>query len=255
MSEGLAASMETLFFQTLPYLVAALFFMATIYRYRSQKFTYSSLSSQFIENRHHFWGSVPFHYGILVLFAGHLIGFLFPREVLLWGSVAEPMDIIQVGDEVKWAANMPVRVAIIEVAAFTFALITLLGLVNLITRRIRDSKPRMVTSTLDWVVYALLMWQVVSGLWIALFHSWGISWYAASVVPYLRSLVSLQPDISYITPLPLMAKLHIVGAYLIFAVFPFSRLVHILVVPNPYIWRKWQMVRWNWDRRAIRRTD
>lgn len=247
--------LETLLFQTLPYLVAVLFFVATIYRYRSQKFTYSSLSSQFLENRHHFWGSVPFHYGILVLFGGHLIGFLFPRQVLLWGSVAESMDVVQVGDQVLWSAPMPVRVAIIELAAFIFALLTLVGLINIMVRRFTDSKARMVTSTLDWIVYALLLWQVVSGLWVAVFHSWGIAWYAASAAPYLRSLVVFQPDLSYITPLPWMAKLHIVGATLVFAIFPFSRLVHILVVPNPYIWRKWQMVRWYWDRRSIRRAE
>ncbi|MFQ6610595.1 MAG: respiratory nitrate reductase subunit gamma [Fidelibacterota bacterium] len=30
--------------------------------------------------------------------------------------------------------------------------------------------------------------------------------------------------------------------------FPFSRLVHVLVVPNPYLWRRPQLVRWNWNR-------
>jgi nitrate reductase gamma subunit len=37
---------------------------------------------------------------------------------------------------------------------------------------------------------------------------------------------------------------HIVNAWLVIAFFPFTRLVHILVVPNHYLWRKRQVVRW-----------
>jgi nitrate reductase gamma subunit len=44
--------------------------------------------------------------------------------------------------------------------------------------------------------------------------------------------------------MPLLARLHIGGTWLLLAVFPFSRLVHILVVPNPYLWRAPQVVRW-----------
>jgi nitrate reductase gamma subunit len=49
--------------------------------------------------------------------------------------------------------------------------------------------------------------------------------------------------------MPLLVRAHIVGAWLLLAVFPFSRLVHILVVPNPYLWRAPQVVRW-YDRPA-----
>lgn len=232
----MSESVQIFFFQSFPYIVMVTAILGTIYRYVSRQFTYSSLSSQFLENRHHFWGSVPFHYGILAITAGHFIGFLFPRSVLLWNAV-------------------PVRLAIIEVSAFVFALIALVGLLNIISRRVTDSKSRMVTSTLDWIVYGLLTFQVLSGLYVAIFHGWGTSWFAASASPYLWSLFTFQPDISYVTPLPLAAKLHLVGAWTVIGVFPFSRLVHILVVPNPYLWRKWQMVRWHWDRRVIRRAD
>ena len=52
--------------------------------------------------------------------------------------------------------------------------------------------------------------------------------------------------------MPILVKLHIINAFLIITVFPFTRLVHILVVPNPYLWRKTQVVLWNWDRKNIR---
>jgi len=55
--------------------------------------------------------------------------------------------------------------------------------------------------------------------------------------------------------MPWIVKLHIIGAFLILAVFPFTRLVHFLVAPFHYMWRPYQRVIWNWDRRTVRRPD
>ena len=69
----------------------------------------------------------------------------------------------------------------------------------------------------------------------------------------LRSLFLLQPDLKMIAPLPAAVKLHIVNAFVFLAILPFSRLVHMLVVPIHYLWRPYQIVIWNWDRRRDRR--
>ncbi len=215
-----------LLFVIFPYVVLALFFFATIWRYIKEKFSYSSYSSQFLENQYQFWGSVPWHYGVLSLFAGHLIGFLIPREVLWWNSV-------------------PARLYVLELAALVFALVTLIGLVNLIIRRAIDPRVRAVTSKMDVIILVLLLSQVVSGMWVALSARWGSSWFAAVLAPYLWSLFLLSPDATAVGNLPWSIKLHILGAYTIFAVFPFTRLVHVLVVPNHYLWRRTQVVMWN----------
>ena len=47
--------LDTFFFALFPYVTLFAFFVITIQRYRSKSFTYSSLSSQFLENRQHFW--------------------------------------------------------------------------------------------------------------------------------------------------------------------------------------------------------
>jgi nitrate reductase gamma subunit len=218
--------LNELLFVVTPYVVGALFLFATIRRYTKEKFSYSSYSSQFLENNYQFWGSVPFHYGILCLLAGHLIGFLFPREVLWWNSV-------------------PARLYIIEVSALIFAVTTLIGLTNLLLRRAIDPRVRAVTSKMDVVIVVLLLLQVVTGIWVALTARWGSSWFAAVLAPYLWSLFTFTPDASHVANLPWSIKLHILGAYLIFAVFPFTRLVHILVIPNHYLWRRTQVVMWN----------
>ena len=63
--------------------------------------------------------------------------------------------------------------------------------------------------------------------------------------PYLWSLVLLDPEPHYITRLPLAAQVHILNAFLLLLVFPFTRLVHALTVPIAYLWRPWQLVRWH----------
>jgi nitrate reductase gamma subunit len=84
---------------------------------------------------------------------------------------------------------------------------------------------------------------------VAVFNPWGSSWFAASASPYLWSLIKLNPQIGYVAAMPLGVKLHIVNAFIVVGFFPFTRLVHILVVPNPYLWRRPQVVRWNRDPR------
>lgn len=212
-------------FVVLPYLATFIFFLGTILRYRRNPFTYSSLSSQLLENRLHFWGLVPFHYGIVVVLTGHVVAFLLPRQLLLWSAV-------------------PARRYVLEISALAFGLLTLVGLAGAVLRRLTVPKVRAVTSRFDWVVLALLLAQVALGVGVAVLHPWGASWFAGAMTPYLWSLVLLQPDLGYVALMPLLVKLHVIGAFLLIGVTPFTRLVHVLVTPNPYLWRKPQVVRW-----------
>lgn len=217
--------MNQLFFVMLPYVALFVFFLGTIMRYRKAPFTYSSLSSQFLENNQHFWGVTALHYGIIMALTGHLIGLLIPRYVLAWNS-------------------QPLRLYVLEISGLAFALMALVGLLGTLERRVRYSKARKVTSPADWIIEVLLLVQVVAGIYIAVFHPWGSSWYATSETPYLRSIFLFRPDISYLATMPFAVKLHMVNAWLIIGLFPFTRLVHVLVAPVPYLWRKPQLVRW-----------
>lgn len=212
-------------FVALPYVCLFTFFLMSIYRYRSESFSYSSLSSQFLENKHHFWAVVPFHYGILTVTAGHLIAFLIPRSILVWNG-------------------HPLRLYILEVSALACGLLTLIGLVAIIIRRGSTTRIRQVTSVNDWILFAMLLIQTVSGVAVAVLHPWGSSWFATNMSPYLWSIFKLNPEISYVVAMPHLVKLHIILAFLTIGFFPFTRLVHLLVAPNPYLWRKTQVVRW-----------
>ncbi len=222
---NLANYLDVLLFSVLPYVAMALFLVGTIVRYRIEPFTYSSLSSQLLENKQHFWAVVPFHYGIIAVLTGHVVAFLVPREILLFNS-------------------RPLRLYILEVSALIFGLTTLVALFALIARRLTDSRVRVVTSKADWILYAMLGTLVFSGVYVAVFFRWGSAWFAASTAPYLWSMLKLNPNIAVMAAMPLAVKFHIVNAWLVIAFFPFTRLVHILVVPNQYLFRKRQVVRW-----------
>jgi nitrate reductase gamma subunit len=221
--------LDILLFAVMPYLSVALFLGASIQRYRKEPFTFSSLSTQFLESKRLFWGSVPFHFAIIVLFFGHLIGFMFPRYVTIWNG-------------------MPVRLFILEATALTAGVLTAVGLAGLIYRRVTSDRLRANTSIGDILVYLALSFSVVTGLWVAIGMRWGSAWYVHTAVPYLWSLAKLQPEIVRVAELPLPAQLHIVAAWLLFALFSFTRLVHILVAPVPYLWRPVQLVIWNRER-------
>ncbi len=216
----------TFFFVVLPYLAIFSLLPASIYKYRVHGFRVSSLSSQLLENRLLFFGSRPFHWGIILLFFGHLVAFLIPSTVLAWNA-------------------KPVRLYILETAALSFGLLTLTGLTILITRRLTVKRIRVVTSRMDIFVYLILSVQIITGLYIALFFRWGSSWFATVLTPYLASIFALRPDPTAIVEMPVMVKIHIASAFLLIGMIPYTRFMHFLVYPFVYLWRRYQVVIWN----------
>jgi nitrate reductase gamma subunit len=71
-----------------------------------------------------------------------------------------------------------------------------------------------------------------------------------TVSPWLWSLVKLDPQISYLTNMPWIVQLHAVNAFFLVAIFPFSRLVHVVSIPISYLGRPYQVVIWYRQRRS-----
>jgi len=219
----------------LPYAALFMFLVGSIFRYRTKPFSVSSLSSQLLESRILYWGSHAFHIGIVALFFGHVIGFLFPSSVISF-------------------TGQPTRLLIVEISAFAFGLLSLFGIATLIFRRITIGKLKMVTSKMDMVVYTLILIQVVSGLWVAYFDRWGSAWFAISLAPYLKSIFLLNPNFEAVAAMPLSIKIHVTSAFVFIAMVPFTRLMHFLVFPFVYITRAYQYVIWNLDRKTRRNS-
>lgn len=221
---------DTILFVALPYLALFICVFGSIYRIRTQPFSYSSLSSQFLESKGLMWGSLPWHIGITVILLAHVVAFLVPG---LWQSLM---------------SNQTVLMAV-ESIGLGLSFLCLLGLIVLAVRRLTSSKVQAVTSTMDLVVIFLLLLQVGLGAAIAVHCRWGSSWCSGTTTPYLWSILLLQPDTTHIHDLPLLVKAHIVSAWLFLLVIPFSRLLHMFAVPLEYLVRPPQNVVWNNPRR------
>lgn len=225
--------LDAVLFVALPYLAVATAIVGGIYRYRSDRFSYSSFSSQFLDNKTLLFGSVSWHYGILLILGAHVIGALAPG---LWQGVLADRN----------------RLYFLEITGLALALFAIVGLVLLILRRLGNARVFRVTTAMDWILLAALLAQVVLGFWVALFYRWGSDWYLHTAVPWLVSLVKFKPEIQYVSVLPWVVKVHMLGGFVIIALFPFTRLVHVVTYPFSYLWRPYQVVRWNRRPRRLR---
>jgi nitrate reductase gamma subunit len=222
---------DMILFGVFPYVAVALMIGVGVYRYCVDRYSWSSQSSQFLESRVLFWGSIPWHYAILVILLAHFLAFLVPSG---WAVV--------VGN--------PLRLYLLEVTGLALGLSTLIAVSLLILRRATNARVSAVTTVIDWLVLVALLVQVATGVYIAFTLRWGSVWYLHTATPWLWSLLKLDPQVHYLAALPTVVKLHAFNAFLILALFPFSRLVHVISVPLSYLGRPYQVVVWYRERRA-----
>jgi respiratory nitrate reductase gamma subunit len=207
--------LDQLLFAFLPYVAVVTFLvLVAARRWRLPPFGLARQPAVPLVRQPSYGERVLLSYGLLLILGGHALAFLIPQQVLLWNTSA-------------------LRLYILEVFGLVFGLMTLVGLVLTVARCLFSAESRQRTSPCDWLLYFLLMLEVGNGIFLALFYPWGSSWYATSAVPYLRSLGRLEPDISYISSMPLPVKLHIVNAFLLLALLPFTQVVRPLVEREP----------------------
>ena len=218
--------LNNLIFIALPYAALALVLFVTPYRFISNRLTWSAYSTQFLERKFLFWGINPWHYGVIPILAAHVIGFAFPGQVKAFLGNQETLLLV-------------------ESFGLGLGLFAFLGCVLLLLRRSNSAMLSKVTFGSDWLVLYLLAFQAGTGIYIGYFMRWGSQWYLHTAVPYLWSLVSFDPQLGFVSDLPLVFKLHAASAFLIVAVLPFTKLVHMLYLPidflkDPPILYKWR---------------
>lgn len=217
---------DLILFAVIPYVALALAVSGGLYRYLVDRYSWSAQSSQFLESRVLYWGSMPWHYAILVILLAHLLAFLFPAG---WSALL----------------GRPTRLYLFEVAGLALGVITVLSVFLLLLRRTLHARVAAVTSKIDWLLLACLLLQVATGVYIAFALRWGSAWYPYTAAPWLWSLLRLDPQVQYVAVLPAVVKVHAVNAFVLLALFPFSRLVHIVSVPLSYLARPYQVVIWH----------
>jgi nitrate reductase gamma subunit len=213
---------DLLLWVVVPYVSLAVFVGGHIWRYRYDKFGWTTRSSQLYESRLLRLGSPLFHFGILAAIGGHVMGLLLPKA---WTDAAGV-------PEVGYHAVSLVLGTIAGVG-------TVLGMAILIYRRRTVGPVFSATTKNDKMMYAVLAATILAGLVTTVLsnltghpHD-----YRETVAPWFRSVFYLQPETALIKAAPFGFQLHALSAWLLFAVWPFTRLVHVFSAPVGYVTR------------------
>ncbi|TDE21365.1 respiratory nitrate reductase subunit gamma [Actinomadura sp. 6K520] len=212
----------------LPYVTIAVFVLGHIWRYRYDKFGWTTRSSQLYERRLLRIGSPLFHFGILVVLLGHVGGLAIPDRWTEAVGITEDMYHV-------------IAVVLGTVAGFC----TLAGLAILIYRRRTVGPVFAATTRNDKLMYAVLALVILLGLaaTVAANIVGGGYNYRETVSPWFRSVFYLRPDPDLMTGVPILFQLHALSALALFCIWPFTRLVHMLTAPVGYLTRPYIVYR------------
>lgn len=213
-----------------PYACIVTFIVGHIFRYRNDKFGWTAKSSEFIEKKQLMIGSVLFHIGIIPVIGGHVVGLGIPKE---WTRALGVSDHLY-------------HTGAIWVGGF-FGFATLVGMIILTSRRFLLKNVRKLSSASDLIVNTLLLLIVFLGIYSVVVTS-AVQPdfdYRDSISIWFRSLLILRPDAGVMTVVPVAFQLHILSGFLIFAMWPFTRLVHVWSVPLNYVGRSYILYRKN----------
>ncbi|MEV6306596.1 respiratory nitrate reductase subunit gamma [Actinoplanes sp. NPDC051861] len=232
-------SVNTLLYVVVPYVAITIFIAGHVWRYRYDKFGWTTRSSQLYERRLLRIGSPMFHFGILLVALGHVGGLLIPES---WTSAAG----------ISESAYHAVAVGLGAVAGF----MTLTGAAILIYRRRVTGPVFSATTVNDKIMYVLLVGTIVLGLGTTVLANLGAEPhnYRETVSPWFRSIFTLQPDTTLILAAPIGFRLHALAAWVLFAFWPFSRLVHVFSAPIGYLTRPYIVYRSRDARPGLRAT-
>ncbi len=216
-------------FQVYPYICLAVFVVGSLIRFDQNQYSWKSDSSQLLRAGTLRWGSNLFHFGILFLFIGHLVGLFTPHSVYGIFISASTKQLLAV------------------VAGGIAGLVCFIGLSLLLYRRIFDPRIRLTSHRTDLAILIILWVQLTLGL-ITLPYS--LSHADGSVMVLLadwaQRIMTLRPvDASALAVLPWPYQVHVVFGMTIFLLFPFSRLVHVWsgFATVAYLFRPQQVVR------------
>jgi nitrate reductase gamma subunit len=226
---NLESGLHQFLFGIYPYICLAVFFFASLIRFDRDQYTWKSDSSQMLRARELRWGSNLFHFGVLFIFFGHLIGMLTPHWAYAW--------LISAGHKQLLAM----------VSGGIAGAVAIVGLTLLIHRRIAD--PRISSNTRPWDMGVLvILWaQLALGLTTIAFSRQHLDGgMMERLALWAQHVVTFRPNAAlYITDVPWVFKVHIVLGLTIFLIFPFTRLVHIWsgFATIAYLFRPYQIVR------------
>jgi nitrate reductase gamma subunit len=127
-----------------------------------------------------------------------------------------------------------------------------IGFVILVYRRAAIPRVRATTSRGDLVMYPLLTIALVTGM-IATFGANLVSpyHYREVVSPWFCGIFTFRPHAEEMAGAPFLFQLHVTCVWLLYAVWPFSCLVHAWSIPLTHLQRSWILYRSRNPRAAL----
>jgi nitrate reductase gamma subunit len=229
MSTAPLTTMDILLWVVLPYVTIAVFVTGTWWRYRYDKFGWTTRSSQLYERKLMRVASPIFHIGILAVVVGHVIGLLIPESWTDAASISEDTYHL-----------MAVGIGLVAGAC------TLFGVVMLVYRRRTNGPVFAATTKNDKTMYVFLVAAICLGLLTTIIGSGVIGDgynYRDTVSPWFRSLFLLQPQPELMAEALPSFQVHAVAGMLLFIIWPFTRLVHAFSAPVGYVFRPYVVYR------------
>ena len=219
--------MNEFLFVVVPYLCITTFVVGHLWRYHYDKFGWTTRSSQLYENRLLRIGSPLFHFGMLGVVGGHVIGLLLPQSWTDAVGISErAYHVVAIG------GGLPA------------GLMTVVGMAILIYRRRTTGPVFSATTRMDKVMYVFLATVILLGLYNTVAANiFGHYDYRQGVSVWFRSFLALHPDADLMARAPLGFQLHALVAFGLFALWPFTRLVHVFSAPVGYLTRPYIVYR------------
>lgn len=222
--------MEKLFFGVYPYIALTIFVVGCWIRFDHEQYTWKSDSSQLLSKAGMRLFSNLFHIGVIAIFFGHLVGLTVPHAVFQALGVSD-------------MAHQYIAIG----AGAVFGGLALIGVAGLWMRRMFNQRVRATSRFMDvfvltWIAATLLLG--LSTLPVSISHaSHGNAGVMIALAEWVQSIIYLHPSPEYLAEVDTIFKLHLFFGMTVFALFPFSRLVHIWSAPIGYLGRAYQVVR------------
>jgi respiratory nitrate reductase, gamma subunit len=223
----MTSGLDTLLWVVFPYICLTVFVVGHFWRYRYDKFGWTTRSSQLYESRLLRLGSPLFHFGILFVLGGHVMGLGIPKPWTEFVGVSEGLYHFM-------------AVSVGSVAGVC----TVVGMAILIYRRRTVVPVFSATTRMDKTMYVFLATVIVLGLVnTVVANIFGHYDYREGVSVWFRGIFrfSLHPDLMAAAPIGF--KLHALAAFSLFALWPFTRLVHVFSAPLGYLTRPYIVYR------------
>lgn len=220
------STLEIFLWLIFPYICLTIFVLGHVGRYRYDKFGWTSRSSQMYEDRILRWANPMFHFGILAVFLGHVMGLGIPKAWTDAVGISEGMYHFMA----------------ISVGAVA-GVFTIVGFVGLIYRRRFTKSVLGATTKMDKLMYLMLAVVILTGLINTGSGVVGQYDYREGVSVWFRSIFYFNPQPDLMVGAPLSFQLHGLLAISLFAIWPFTRLVHAFTAPFSYFFRPYVLYR------------